>query len=185
VKERRKLIKINLIAREVKKKKVPSRYWGIIPILLGLILGILISFGVDYSYTAKVNRLKKEVEVKRNRLKVLSPYVRKLKETEAKLSRLKKMKEIISKIVKEAHVPLKVIQTVEASIPYEVWLKEMSLSGKKLKLKGYSLNDEKIADFLENLSKSELITKVSISYIKKVTVNKFPVKEFSAEVTIK
>ncbi len=185
MKEKRKLIKINLIAREVKRKKVPSHYLNFLPVLLGVVLGVIIALGMDYVYNSRVNRLKREVEAKRSELKVLSPYVKKLKETEAKLSKLKKMKQIISEIIKEAHVPLKVIQTVEASIPYEVWLREMDLSGKKLKLKGYSLNDEKIADFLENLSKSELIAKVSISYIKKVKVNKIPVKEFSAEVTIK
>ncbi len=185
MKERRRLIKINLIAREVKKKRVPKLYTKNLPIILGLILGLAIAGGMDYIYINKVKNLQREIASKKRELKVLSPYVKKLKEAEAKLAKLKRMKEIIEKITKEAHIPLKVVQTVESSIPYEVWLKEMNLSGKKLRLKGYSLNDEKIADFLENLGKSRFVARVGISYIKKVSVNGFPVKEFNAEVTIR
>ncbi len=186
MKERRRLIKINLIAREARKKKrVSQLYVKNLPLILGLVIGIAVALGMDYVYITKVNSLKAEVSAKKRELKELSPYVKKLKEVEAKLNRLKKIKSIIEKITTESHIPLKVVQAVESSIPYEVWLYRMKLDGKRLNIKGYSLNDEKIADFIERLERNSLVARVGISYIKKVKVNNFPVKEFNAEVIIR
>lgn len=156
-------------------------------IIVALILGVLVSLALDYSLLKSKKQL--QVVLKKEEKKSWRFWKREKKIAEAikkELVDLEKKEKIIKQIIKEAHLPLKVLLTIQKSMPNEVWLDKLNLDNKRIKITGYALNDEVLAAFVERLmEKKDLVVSVRVSRYEKVTVNKVPVKKFVGEVIIK
>ncbi len=194
--ERRpKIIRINLMRggqeREpTPKKKAPKRISidtknaNLLAVAM-LAISIMVSAAWDYTLISKERRLQSIKNKKQRELSLLEAKTKRLKKIEAELKALREKKRIIGRIVKEAHIPLKVMRSLQRAMPDEVWLSGLSLNDKRIEMKGYSINDEALADFVERLQKEKLISSVSISRYEKTKVNDVTVRRFTGGIRIR
>ncbi len=190
-------IKVNLAERKAKKRrfkfslpikgieKVPdiSIY---VPILVGLLVGVL-ALGIwDYRLASQKAVVKAALERRKTEVALLKRKVGDLQRVENELKQLKQKKKIIEELIRRAHRPLKIILAVQDSMPEEVWVSDFKLMGNRISMKGYALNDDVLADFVEKLQEQKsYVSAVRVSRYEGTTVNGVKVRRFYAEVLLK
>ncbi len=198
-----RIIRINL-RRDIKKEPVRKKrftgfkrpHWDIkvkvdvqnpyFPLVFFLLLGVVVALVWDYRLLKEKKRLQALVDRKRQELVLLRKKVKAVAKIKKELDELESKRRIIKAIIEEAHKPLKVIKSFEKAMPDEVWLVWMRLDDKKISFRGYALNDDVLADFLENLQKQkDLIASVRVGRYEKAKVNSVDVKRFSGTVVLR
>ena len=192
--KRDRFIKINLTRKAKPEKKakprvkpsikIPEKLTGNFIVIGALIIALIISAIVDGRQIVRLGELQKEKAKKEQELKKLNRYYARMKELEKKLTVVKKKLEIISKISRESKVPLRIMESLEECIPPEVWITKLSWTEKKMKIQGYTLNEDRLADFIEKMEKKPFVGKIFVSYIKRKVIKSVTAKEFNLEVNL-
>ncbi len=190
MKSEKPLIKINLIERHRERKKVkkPSlpKAPSFMPVVVLLLVGVLIVCVWDYRLLSQKSHLEAKIREKRRVLNLLRAKAKEVSSIEKELKELRAKKSIIQEIIRQAHLPLKVILAIQNSMPEDVWLNSFNLKGKKIYMKGYALNDDSLADFVERLlEQKKLIGSVSVKRYEKTKINGVEAKRFVGEVLLK
>ncbi len=187
----RRIIRINLMDRKApseKGKPSPKREPKAIPNVvyaLPIVAALLISLVWDYTLLKQKGELSAVRNRKKMELTLLEKKTKLLKKMKRELVELEDRKRIIKQIIKEAHLPLKVIKAIQEAMPEDVWLTSFDMNGKNIKMNGYALNDDALADFVENLQKSEFVASVQVSRYEKKEVNGVRVRRFVGGVKLK
>lgn len=159
------MIKINLIGEgkrpaAVRKRREigPSlRKENLANYLLvaGLVAG-LIPLGVEWwllkSRLEQREEQIAELEVEYERLKPIIEKVNKFKATQAELER---KIEVINQLKLNQKGPVRVMDNVSRALPELVWLTQMEVQAKTIKLVGQARNENAVATFIDNLDQSE------------------------------
>jgi len=192
--KRDRFIKINLTRKAKPEKKakprvkpsikIPEKLTGNFIVIGALIIALIISAIVDGRQIVRLGELQKEKAKKEQELKKLNRYYARMKELEKKLTVVKKKLEIISKISRESKVPLRIMESLEECILPEVWITKLSWTEKKMKIQGYTLNEDRLADFIEKMEKKPFVGKIFVSYIKRKVIKSVTAKEFNLEVNL-
>jgi hypothetical protein len=84
------------------------------------------------------------------------------KQIDADETTLRTKLDTIKKLITDRQIPPKLMASLSAGIPSEVWLSEMSVDEKELKLKGYAAGYAQITDFFKMLNENEFLTDVKL-----------------------
>ena len=189
-----RFIKINLSRKAKPEKKIkpkakpsikiPEKLTGNILIIILLTIAIVVSAVMDGKQFLKLKQLQEEKIKKEQELKKLNKYYTKVKELERKLAIIEKKLKIIERISREAKKPLRVMESIEECIPSEVWLKKLEWLEGRIKIQGYTLNEDRLADFIEEMERKPFVKKVFVGYIKREVVRSVVAKKFNLEVNL-
>ena len=192
--KRDRFIKINLSKKAKPEKKarfkakpsikIPEKLASNILIIILLAAAVIISAIMDSKHFLKLRQLQKEKKEKEQELKKLNRYYIEMKELERKLAIVEKKLKIIEKISKESKKPLRVMESIEECIPSEVWITKLGWSEGKMKIQGYTLNEDRLADFIERMERKPFVKRIFVSYIKRKIVQSVVAKEFNLEVNL-
>jgi len=164
------MIKINLISAEpspaATRKKGPEislgAHQGDIILVTVLVISLLIAGGrwyMLYSTIQELNATRIEKEKQRDELK---QYIKTANELEAKRAELKKKIDTIRELKENQQGPVHVMDEISRALPDLVWLKNLTLNGKKVQIVGMALDVNAIANFSTNLKASPYVVSADV-----------------------
>jgi len=187
---KKEIIGINLLRKEAKRPlvkkpakpgpKIPFRPGRDTAIIAGLCLVFVVAFG---GYVLKLNSTIENKEKllirKKIELRKLEKVYSKIRLLEEKKKDMQRMIEVIKALSAGRERMVRFFERLENDIPNNAWLNSLSLKGNSVLMKGYALEDNGVADLMENLSRERTVSKCSLSYIKEVKMGGLKVREFS------
>ena len=195
---RAEVVGINLLKREAKKpvaRRIRERRPGERrPFSLGrdkavigvLFLVLLLGFGGYYLKLDRTIRAKERVLAKKKaELKKLERVYVRIRILEARKQELQRMVKVIETLSSGRDSVVKFFEKLEGAIPDNSWLSSYSLKGKEVQLVGYSLEDNGVADLMENLSHIKEVSYCKLKYIKEVGLAGIRVRQFALTTLLK
>jgi type IV pilus assembly protein PilN len=171
------MIKINLLLTKKEKKKVGMRKEIIVLISSAILLLIILMFLQWRMDKAKDDLLleisNKEKDIAKN--KSLTVELNKAKESN-KL--LEEKLNVINSLRKEKASPARVLDELSIDKPERIQFESLKKEGSKLGVEGIALDDETVANFMENLRKSKIFKNVDLVVSEQIEQSKIKLKKF-------
>ena len=171
------MIKINLILAKKEKKKAGMRREIIVliaSVVSLLMILILFQWRTDKAKDDLLAEIsKKEKEIAQN--KSLTAELNKAKESNKILD---EKLNVINSLRKEKASPARVLDELSIDKPEKIQFESLKKEGSKLGIEGIALDDETVANFMENLRKSKIFRNVDLVVSEQVEQSKIKLKKF-------
>ena len=172
------MIKINLLLAKKEKKKAGIRREIIVLIasvvFLLFVLGLLQWRMNGTKDDLLLDISTKEKEIAKN--KSLTAELNKAKESNKLLD---EKLNVINSLRKEKSSPARVLDELSIDKPEKIQFESLKKEGSKLGIEGIALDDETVANFMENLRKSKIFRNVDLVVSEQVEQSKIKLKKFS------
>ncbi|MBM4328563.1 MAG: hypothetical protein FJ118_15530 [Deltaproteobacteria bacterium] len=146
------MVRINLLPIRQILRKRELKSFGITA--LAVLVAAFGLMGLAYTYVSvkigDLNTEKSRQEEKLNKLKQRNQEINTLK---AEIARLQKQVDTIERLTKIRDTPAPFMGAVSLAIPDEVWVQQMTKSGRNFTLEGTGVDNTVIVKFVENLQK--------------------------------
>lgn len=172
------MIKINLLptVREVKKRETIRQQMVVV---IGAIVIELVFIGyLNATINGQIKRTKDNMTKTRNEIKKLEEIIKEVKDIEKRRNELEAKLKVIDNLEKGRVASVIILDELSKVIPEKMWITDFKESQNNLSLKGIALNNQTVADFIQNLEKSEIFQNVSFGSSKQVTKEKYKLVEF-------
>ncbi len=189
---KKEIVGINLLKREAKKPPVkktigmkpslkrPFEFNRDTALMVVIFLVFCLAFGgYYYKLVSTINSKEKLLLAKKAELKRLEKVYARLRMLEARKKELLRMIEVIDNLSRGRDRMVRFFEGLESDIPNESWLSALTFKGNAVRMEGYALDDNGVADFIENISREASVARCSLKYIKEVTISGMKVREFS------
>ena len=169
------MIKINLVSAgpeaAVTKKATPEISLGghqaDIILLVVLAIGLAVTgirWYMLHSTVVELTDIKAERTIERNELQ---KYIDKVEELEAKRAELKAKIDTIRKLKENQKGPVRILDEVSRTMPDLVWLTGLNLAGTHVTLNGMALDENAIANYVDNLDASPFFSEPTVVTIQR------------------
>ncbi|PLY03586.1 MAG: fimbrial protein [Desulfuromonas sp.] len=172
------MIRINLLPVRAAQKKERLRS-QIVILILSLILTMTACGAVYFSLSVKVSNVEDEIKNKQDEI------VR-LKKAIGQVGRFKKLQEelrgkldVLDELKEKRTGPVRLLDELSNAIPDKVWIGSFSETNGKVSISGTGLNEENVAQFLQNIEASPYYKGVELNVIQKKTEAGRKVESFS------
>jgi len=172
------VIKINLLptVREVKKRETIRQQMVVV---IGAIVIELVFIGyLNATINGQINRTKDNMTKTRNEIKKLEEIIKEVKDIEKRRNELEAKLKVIENLEKGRVASVIILDELSKVIPEKMWITDFKESQNNLALKGIALNNQTVADFIQNLEKSEIFQNIAFGSSKQVTKEKYKLVEF-------
>lgn len=174
------MLKINLLPiRQLKKRaKARNQILAALVIFCGVL--VLLAF-VGMLQAARISSLNDEIQAQEKEKKSFDEVVQELADLERKRLELNEKISIINQLKTDSYLTVHVLDEVANLIDNNrMWLTSLNQSGGRLSLSGYALDNETIAQFMDELKfKSPYINSVGLSNSSLGSVSGKDLKSFS------
>lgn len=116
---------------------------------------------IDPFYNPEIEELKREFKSKKQKLSAkrqeLASYAdikKQVKQLEVQEQNLASKIDIVKKIVEKRQNPFRVLKYIAEKTPKDVWISDLELDDKNLRMKGFSKSWASIGNFIEELKQS-------------------------------
>ncbi len=175
------MIKINLVSAgteaAVTKKATPEISLGghraDIILLVVLAIGLAVTgirWYMLHSTVVELTDIKAERTIERNELQ---KYIDKVEELEAKRAELKAKIDTIRKLKENQKGPVRILDEVSRTMPDLVWLTGLNLAGTHVTLNGMALDENAIANYVDNLDASPFFSEPTVVTIQRSREDSF------------
>ena len=171
------MIKINLLLAKKEKKKAGIRR-EIIVLIASVVALLMILILIQWKTNKAREDLLAEISNKEKEIaqnKSLTAELNKAKESnkilDEKLS-------VINSLRKEKASPARVLDELSIDKPEKIQFESLKKEGSKLGIEGIALDDETVANFMENLRKSNIFRNVDLVVSEQVEQSKIKLKKF-------
>jgi type IV pilus assembly protein PilN len=177
------MIRINLLPTEEVERAADQRQQiatvGLVVAVSVLALVVVHSVQAARSARAqhRLNQVREELEAITGPYKELVKIQQQQKELEAKLN-------VITQLEARSGGPVKVMADLSGAMPDKLWLTEFSETGGTVKMSGYSVDEQTIADFLRKLGTSSFFTGVDLEETTQVTQENIKQKKFTLKAQV-
>lgn len=155
------MIKINLLPVREARRKADTR-----DIVMMLALALLVSGGgaaiVHSRITSDLNSTRNRVAQMEAEIEQFKPQLAQVAEFRKRKANLQKKIDVIDELDRARSGPVRVLDELATRAPDRLWLTSMSTSGDTITLKGESLDNEIVAQFLKALGESEYFANVDL-----------------------
>ncbi len=144
------MIRINLLLVKKKKKPKPLPGYVVGTVLLTAIIGV----GVFFTNTLLAEKIKdlKDTKVKNEqRLKVLRKQLKQLKNYENLVKEVQAKKKIIIDLRKNQAKPVKILLSLNDTLPRGVWFKALTIKTNTIIIEGLAFSNDDIVKYVNNL----------------------------------
>jgi type IV pilus assembly protein PilN len=171
------MIKINLFLTRKEKKKMGAKRETFV-FVFSMILLILLLFAVHWLMDQNIKAKRAEITDTKNQIahhKSLMMEVTKYKELHRTYQdRLN----TIETLRKERAVPAKVLDELSVGKPEKIHFDSMKKEGPRIGVEGVALDDETVANFMDNLRKSKLFRNIDLVVSEQIEQSKIKLKKF-------
>ena len=172
------MLKINLLPIRQLKKRAKARS----QIAAGIVifLSVLVLLGlVGILQAGRITTLNDEIAVKTKEKKSFDKVIQELADLEKKRLDLNNKIQIINKLKSDSSLTVHVLDEVSNIVDNNrMWLTSLNQRGGSLKLTGYALDNQTVAQFMDELKVSPYITSVSLNNSSLKQVAGTDLKEF-------
>lgn len=178
------MLKINLLpVRQLKKRvQATQQLLGMVLLLL-LVLAFLATIGIYQ--TQKINRLQADIAQLNKEKDSYAPTLKKIADLKKDKEELTRKTEIINKLKTDSSLTVRVLDEVASKVDNQrMWLESLHQDNATLKLTGIALDDQTVAQFMDNLKESPFVQDVALSGSSQKAVSGRNLKSFELNCTV-
>ncbi|MDJ0668115.1 MAG: PilN domain-containing protein [Desulfobacterales bacterium] len=145
------MIRINLLPfRAARKKENVRRQVSVF--LLSLVLVLIVLGWIHIYLQSKQNKMTENVAEVKKELELYKKKDHEMRELRQKLKTLEQRKGVIDGLEAQRFKPVHVLDNLTQKIvPNRMWLTNLTLRGSRLQLSGIAVDNNTVADFMDNL----------------------------------
>ena len=164
------MIRINLLPIRQLKKRAKARNQVFLAILV-FVLFLAAMGGVAYLQLMKVSSIQNNIASLNQEIDKLKPVLAQIKKLEEAQKEIERKSAVIDKLKADSSLTVRVLDEVANIIDTErMWLLDLSQQGGSLSLNGVALDNQTVAEFMDNLKLSPFVSNVELtdSSLKKI-----------------
>ncbi len=178
------MIKINLLPVRQLKKRAKARNQ-----LIGLFVGLLCLFSVaglvTYYQLGKVTVLENQISALNKEKQRYAPIIAQIKKMEQQKKELERRIDVIKKLKTDSSLTVRVMDEVANIIDTDrMWLLSLNQQGGSLQLSGIALDNQTVAQFMDNLKVSPIVRDVDLTDSSLKNIAGRDLKSFSMTVSV-
>lgn len=178
------MIRINLLPiRQMKKRRrLKTELAGL---LAALLLVLLVLVAVWLSLAGKITSLKAELVALEQKKQSYQPIIKQIDTLKKEKQLVEQKLDSIKKLQAGAQVTVRVLDEVASrTTTNRMWLNSLQQSAGRLQLQGIALDNETIAQYMQQLEASEYLEKTELTSSAQIDVAKQKLKSFSLTINV-
>ncbi len=157
------MLRINLLPIRQLKKRAKARN-QLIGVLAGFVALLLLLAFVGYLQSQKISNLQSSITQLNNEKSSYSTTLAQIRKMEQTKKELERKTDVINNLKAKSSITVRVLDAVANIIDNDrMWLLTLSQSGASLQLKGMALDNQTIAEFMDNLKASPIFQDVDLT----------------------
>ena len=178
------MLKINLLpVRQLKKRVQATQQLVGMVLLLLLVLAFLATIGIFQ--TQKINRLQADIAQLNKEKDSYAPTLKKIADLKKDREELTRKTDIINTLKTDSSLTVRVLDEVASKVDNQrMWLESLQQDRGTLKLTGIALDDQTVAQFMDNLKESPFVQDVALSGSSQKSVSGRNLKSFELNCTV-
>jgi Tfp pilus assembly protein PilN len=178
------LIKINL-NKKSKKVKIKIETGGLLVyFILPIVLAAAVIFFLQFSIDKKINNLNKNIQLYNAKTAILLPQVRTVNALKAKEARILMKINTIKTLKKEQMGPIGYIYYITEAIPRFSWISSLKSNNGVISINGIALDGQVESIFMNNLTKTDFFSNVSLLQTSEVKKQGLKLQNFSLTMNV-
>ncbi len=157
------MLKINLLpVRQLKKRaKAKKQFLGML-VLFAIVLSSLAATAVLQNQ--KINNLESDISALNKKKESYTPTLNKISKLKKDREELARKTEIINKLKTDSSLTVRVLDEVATKVDKQrMWLESLQQQDTNLSLSGVALDNQTIAQFMDNLKESPFVKDVTLT----------------------
>jgi len=171
------MIKINLLLAKKEKKKEGIRR-EIIVLILSVVLLFVILIFVQWKVDQAKEKITEEIAAKEEQIEQRRSLAAELIKAKESQKTLQEKLNIINSLKKGKDSSVRVLDELSIDKPERLQFESLKKEGAKLGIEGIALDDETVANFMENLRKSKMFKSVDLVISEQIEQSKIKLKKF-------
>ena len=183
------MIRINLLPFRAARKKENVRK-QVSVFLLSLALVLIVLGWIHFYLQSKQSKMTENVAEVKKELELYKKKDREMRELRQKLKTLEQRKGVIDGLEAKRFKPVHILDNLtQKVVPNRMWLTNLSLRGDSLKLTGIAVDNNTVADFMDNLetipsmrapdkAPAALYSRVQLTSVQRQKVRSINLKKF-------
>lgn len=147
----------------------PTNLNGLLIVSL-IALGLIAGGAYYFVKKSELSRKQAEVSSRRDEAAKLESIIKEVEDFQRRKDSLEQRIALINDLKKNQKNPVKILDRISADLPDLVWLDQMSLDGRTLKITGRALNPNAVANFVSNIKADPLFEEPSVSSLTQAQV---------------
>ncbi len=178
------MLKINLLPVRLLKKraKAKKQFTGMVLLFLAVVVFLGLA---GYMQIREIDRLQAEIDALNKIKNSYTPTLLKIAKFKKQKKELDRKTQIIRNLKTESSLTVRALDEVANRIDNQrMWLTSLHQQNNSLELSGMALDNQTIAQFMDNLKASEFISDVALANSSLKTVSGRNLKNFSLNCTV-
>jgi type IV pilus assembly protein PilN len=171
------MIKINLLAAKKERKKVGMQT-EIAVLILSVVLLSLILYFIQWRMGKSEERMLAQISETEKQIAIHKSQVEEINKAKESQRNLLEKLNIIDTLKKQKAISVKILDVLSSDKPERVHFESVKKEGSKLGIEGIALDDETVANFMENLRKSKIFKSVDLVVSEQIEQSKIKLKKF-------
>jgi type IV pilus assembly protein PilN len=177
------MIRINLLPVRAERKKQSLQKQLAIGIGT-IVLALAVCGYMHFFLTAKINRVSRNLKRTQREIAALKPVIDKINHYKQQKEAIAKKIAIIDNLASARLEPVYTLYDLNQYKPDKLWFTQLIKRGSSLNIKGVSIDNETIVNFLDNLKQSLPLKQSELVYLKSNKIQDLELKEFLINSTL-
>ena len=176
------MIKINLLGDEE-----TANHSGVLWIagyFTSLVACLVVFFFLNSLISSSIASLDSQVKTQENQLAKLRAVTKEVKDLENKRKELRDKLAVIATLKRSKAGPVRVMDHLNMALPERAWITQIQEQEKVLKIHGFALDNQTIANFMKGLEASEYFGGVDLIETKQVKWKGAGIKQFTVQAKV-
>jgi type IV pilus assembly protein PilN len=161
------MIRINLIRGKRKKRRELDLNVVYLAVPLIVLAGLFLFHRME---TNRIREIQANIAKANSEIERLRKEIGEVEKFKSRKAELQQKVDIISSLQTGRTMPVKMFETVSASIPEKCWIDRMDMKSNQISLSGVALNNHTIANFMTALGQSGRFQNVVLGAAEQTTV---------------
>ncbi len=171
------MIRINLLPVRAERKKQSLQRQLAIGIVT-VVLVVAICGYIQFFMVTKISRISRNLKRTQQQIAALKPVIDKINRYKQQKDEIAKKITVINNLDSARLEPIYILHDLNQYKPDKLWFTQLSKKGSSLNIKGISIDNETIVNFLDNLKQSLPLKQSELIYLKSHKIQDLELKEF-------
>ncbi|VAX25065.1 hypothetical protein MNBD_NITROSPINAE02-856 [hydrothermal vent metagenome] len=171
------MIRVNLIADRYAKEKIVIQQQAIMSLF---VFGFTIFLCVMWwqNKASAIETTNNRIEDAKKELNKQKKIRQKVKDMEAKEKLISSILKTIEFLTQEKQAPVAYLDNLNVILPSEIWLTNLTDSGGRITINGFSFSNNSVAQLMRDMEKSRHFAKVELSEVTTTKIKEEALKKF-------
>ncbi|MEA2109505.1 MAG: PilN domain-containing protein [Pseudomonadota bacterium] len=171
------MIRINLLPVRAERKKQTLQKQLTVGILT-VVLVVAVCGYIQFFIITKISRVSRNLKRTQQEIAALKPVIDKINHYKQQKDEINKKIAVINNLDSARLDPIHTLHDLNLYKPAKLWFTQLNKKGSSLNIKGISIDNETIVNFLDNLKQSRPLKQSELIYLKSHKIQDLELKEF-------